>query len=79
MSRITIKKFTFFSLLGTFIWAFIMSSAGYFFGALVEAHLAWYNQYEKQLILGLIVIGLCIGSVIVFLENRKRSRQTKEA
>ena len=79
MSRITYRKFTFFSLLGTFIWALVMSSAGFYFGAFLEKYMGWRNHNETAVIIGFIIIGLLTGSVIVFLENRKKLRRADES
>jgi membrane protein DedA with SNARE-associated domain len=64
MSTIPVRKFFVFSQISTFIWASILCCAGYFFGAIIEANFKKVEQYEVEILIGLIVAGLLTGLLI---------------
>jgi membrane protein DedA with SNARE-associated domain len=73
MSHIPYKKFMVYSLIGTFLWALTICSAGYFFGAFLEANIDRLKEYEIEIIIILIVVGTIAGLIIRRIQNKKYS------
>ncbi len=71
MSTIPYRKFMVFSLIGTLIWALIMCSAGYFFGAILEANIKRFEDFEIEILIIIILVGITAGIIIRRLQNRK--------
>jgi len=73
MSAIPYRKFMIFSLIGTSLWTLTMCSAGYFFGAILEANIDRLKEYEIEILIILIVVGISTGLIIRHIQNRKYS------
>ena len=58
VSGVSQLRFTTLNFLGAFIWAFLMASAGFYFGKAVEATLGDMASYERGLFVALLVVGL---------------------
>lgn len=71
MSAIPYRKFLIFSLIGTSLWTLTMCSAGYFFGAFLEANIGRIKEYEIEVLITLILLGLITGLIIRHIQNRK--------
>lgn len=75
MSSIRKKKFLFFSLLNAVIWDILFSSLGYFFGAFLKANWKRIEDYELEIMLCLLTVGIITGLVLAFRTRRRISRQ----
>jgi membrane protein DedA with SNARE-associated domain len=78
MSAIAYRKFMIFSLIGTFAWTMIICSAGFFFGAFLEANIDRLKEYEVEILIILIVIGIITGLFIRYIQNQKYSYNSVE-
>jgi membrane protein DedA with SNARE-associated domain len=76
MSSISKKKFLFFSLLNTVIWDILFSSVGYFFGAFLKANWKKIEEYEVEIMVCMVLVGIITG---LYLKNRSQKRISKEA
>ena len=59
-SEISQKKFVIFNIFNSVTWTFAFVLGGYFFGDIFESVLKKVGFYEKQLFIGLAVIGLVV-------------------
>jgi membrane protein DedA with SNARE-associated domain len=73
MSNIPYRKFLIFSLIGTFLWAVTICSAGYFFGAALEANMNRLEDFEIEILLLIIIVGVIIGLIVRRIQNRRYS------
>lgn len=71
MSSVTKRKFLTFSLINTILWDILFSSVGYFFGALLKANWKRIEDYEFEIMGGIVLAGFIIG---LFLRNRSLKR-----
>jgi membrane protein DedA with SNARE-associated domain len=78
MSAIPYRKFLIFSLISTFIWAITVCSAGYFFGAALEANMSRLKEFEIEILVLIILIGVIVGLIVRRLQNRKYSYTANE-
>jgi membrane protein DedA with SNARE-associated domain len=76
MSQISKQKFLTFSLINTILWDLLFSSAGYFFGAILEANWKRIEYYEFEIMGGIILFGIITG---LFLRIRSLKRVAKES
>lgn len=60
MSRIKTRKFAFYSILTTIIWAIVFGTAGYYFGALLESRMERLKKIELIAIVGIFIIGFLL-------------------
>ena len=71
MSSITKRKFFIFSLANTIIWDILFSSIGYYFGAFLKANWKRIEDYEFEIMGGIIIAGILIG---LFLRKKSIKR-----
>lgn len=64
------RRFVFLNLCSTFLWAVVISSAGYFFGNVIEALLRDFRRYE----LAVILVIAAVAGGIWFYRYRLRNR-----
>jgi membrane protein DedA with SNARE-associated domain len=76
MSSISKQKFLIFSLINTILWDLLFSSAGYFFGAFLEANWKKIEYYEFEIMGCIILFGAITG---LFLRFRSIKRVAKES
>lgn len=76
MSPISKQKFLTFSLVNTIIWDMLFSSAGYFFGAFLQANWKKIEYYEFEIMGCIIFFGVITG---LFLRFRSLKRVAKES
>jgi membrane protein DedA with SNARE-associated domain len=67
MSSITKRKFFTFSLINTILWDILFSSIGYYFGAILKANWKRIEDYEFEIMGGIIIAGIIIG---LFLRSK---------
>ncbi|MBI1284535.1 MAG: DedA family protein [Thiobacillus sp.] len=70
MSRIPWRRFLLLNLLSALLWAPLVASAGYAFGALIERHVAGLHRVEHWGMLAVVTLAL-----VVHLVARRRSRR----
>jgi membrane protein DedA with SNARE-associated domain len=71
MSQISVLRFALFNVMGAFVWAVAVSSAGYLFGNTVEAVVGNVKRYELYFFAGIASSGALIW-ILFFLRRRKR-------
>jgi membrane protein DedA with SNARE-associated domain len=71
MSRISLLKFLVYEAVTCVVWAFVITSAGYYFGAAVERILGRAAHIEKWGLLALVVIGLGVWGYHKWKEKRE--------
>ena len=76
MSSISRQKFLTFSLINTILWDILFSSAGYFFGAFLEANWKRIEYYEFEIMGCIILFGITAG---LFLRFKSLQRIAKES
>jgi membrane protein DedA with SNARE-associated domain len=76
MSSISKRKFLTFSLINTILWDLLFSSAGYFFGAFLEANWKRIEYYEFEIMGCIVLFGIITG---LFLRLRSLKRVAKES
>jgi membrane protein DedA with SNARE-associated domain len=64
MSSITKQKFLIFSLINTIIWDILFSSLGYYFGAFLKANWKRIEDFEFEIMGGIIITGVIIGLIL---------------
>lgn len=69
-SGFSTRRFVFLNLCSTILWAVLVSSAGYFFGDVVEAVLKNFQRYEFAVMLAVAVAGGLIWFYRYRLKNR---------
>ena len=74
MSSITRRKFLLFSLINTIIWDILFSSLGYYFGAFLKANWKRIEDYEFEIMGGILISGIVIG---LLLRSRSLKRISK--
>jgi len=67
MSGFSRSRFIPLNLCSTFIWAVIVSAGGFFFGHVIELVVKQAEQFQKYILLGIVVM-----SLIIFLFRRLR-------
>lgn len=72
ISRISMVKFLLLEALTCIIWAFVITSAGYYFGTAIEGVLGRAAHAEKWGLAGLVVLGLGIWGYHQWKERRAR-------
>lgn len=71
MSSISKQKFLIFSLINTILWDILFSSAGYYFGAFLQANWRRIEYYEFE-IMGCIVIGGIVTGLFLRFRSLRR-------
>lgn len=69
-SGFSTRRFVFLNFCSTILWAVLVSSAGYFFGNVVEAVLHDFQKYELAVMLAVAVVGGLIWFYRYRLKNR---------
>ena len=67
------KKFTFYTITGSFLWVFLMMIAGVLFG-----QIDWVKKHFEAVVLGIIVISMlpvAFEVIVQFLDVRKRKKK----
>jgi membrane protein DedA with SNARE-associated domain len=78
MSSISKQKFLTFSLINTILWDIIVSSCGYFFGAFLKENWKRIEDYEFEIMAGIIVAGIIIGLSLRFLSLKKVPQKSQK-
>jgi len=75
MSSIGKNKFLIFSLINTVLWDILFSSAGYFFGAFLEANWKRIEYYEFEIMGCIIFVGIITGLFLRFESLKRVAKQ----
>jgi membrane protein DedA with SNARE-associated domain len=76
MSSISKQKFLTFSLINTIIWDILFSSAGYFFGAFLQANWKRIEYYEFEIMGCIILFGIITGLYLRFKSLQRVAKQS---
>ena len=74
MAAMDRRKFTLYTVVGSFLWVFLMMIAGVIFG-----QIDWVKKHFEAVVLGIIVISMlpvAFEVIVQFLDSRKASRQS---
>lgn len=71
MSSVSNRMFLICSLTNTIVWDIIVSSAGYFFGAFLQANWKRIEDYEFEIMGCLLIAGVIIGLSLRYLSMRR--------
>jgi membrane protein DedA with SNARE-associated domain len=77
MSSVSKQKFLTFSLINTILWDTLFSSAGYFFGAILEANWKRIEYYEFEIMGGIIFLGIISGLFLRYKSLRRVALQSE--
>jgi membrane protein DedA with SNARE-associated domain len=77
MSSVSKQKFLTFSLINTILWDILFSSAGYFFGAFLEANWKRIEYYEFEIMGGIIIMGIIAGLFLRYKSLRGVAMQSE--
>ena len=58
MSRVRMRRFVLLNTVGALVWALIVGTAGYLFGATIEAMMGSVDHIERQLVLVIATVGI---------------------
>lgn len=72
MSRVTWRRFLLFNLLSALLWAPLVASVGYLFGALLAPHIAGLHRVEHWVMLGIVILALIVHLVV---RRRRKARR----
>ena len=73
IASMNLGRFNLYTAIGTALWSFLLSLAGFILGKNWTLVMDWIGRYEK------VVIVLAVGVVIFFVVNRLRHRQKNTA
>jgi membrane protein DedA with SNARE-associated domain len=76
MSSVSKMKFLTFSLINTILWDILFSSVGYFFGAFLKSNWKRIENYEFEIMAGIIITGCIIGLFLRYLSLRRISNKS---
>ena len=74
MSSVTKRRFLLFGLINVVIWDCLFSSLGYFFGAFLKANWKRIEDYEIEILVGILITGLITGFILRRRSVRKLGR-----
>jgi len=74
LSQISAYEFLILNLIGALVWCAVMSTAGYLFGAVMEAVLEDVEQYELAVIAAILAVAVLVWAVSLYRKGRKGSR-----
>jgi membrane protein DedA with SNARE-associated domain len=76
MSSVSKQKFLTFSLINTILWDILFSSAGYFFGAFLQANWKKIEYYEFEIMGCIIFFGIITGILLRFRSLKRVAIQS---
>jgi len=77
MSRVKTERFIILNIIGALVWAIVIGTGGYLFGAVFEALLGNIKHIEKELIIAIILIGTAAWAVH-FMRKKCKKRSARE-
>jgi membrane protein DedA with SNARE-associated domain len=73
MSSVPASRFILLNTISALIWAIVVGTGGYLFGNILEIMLGDIKHYERAILGGVAVIGMCFWIVRRYLHGRKRT------
>lgn len=70
MSEVKTRRFVVLNIIAAMVWAIVIATSGYFFGAALETLLGNVKQYERHIILSLAILGILFW--LIHLIKRKK-------
>lgn len=74
-SPVGTRRFFFLNMIGAAVWAVTIGVSGYLFGEVLELALGRVKQYEKWILLGIVVIGVTVTLGLRWRSRRKGAQQ----
>lgn len=74
MSNVRTERFFLMNAVGALVWAVVVGTAGYLFGATLEALLRYVDHIERQVILSIAATGILVWAFHTFRKRRHLGR-----